>query len=63
MKGIGYIRVSRVGPRDGDSFLSPQLQMESIERVCQREGIELVDVTRSWTGAAATPRGRYGTAP
>ena len=44
MKGIGYIRVSRVGQRAGDSFLSPQLQRESIERVCQREGIDLVDV-------------------
>lgn len=44
MKGIGYFRVSRVGQREGDSFLSPTLQRESIERVCQREGIELIDV-------------------
>lgn len=44
MKGIGYIRVSRVGQREGDSFLSPQLQRESIDRVCQREGVELIDV-------------------
>jgi DNA invertase Pin-like site-specific DNA recombinase len=44
VKGIGYIRVSRVGHRQGDSFLSPTLQRESIERVCQREGVELVDV-------------------
>jgi DNA invertase Pin-like site-specific DNA recombinase len=44
VKGIGYIRVSRVGQRKGDSFLAPQLQLESIERVCQREGVELVDV-------------------
>lgn len=35
MKGIGYIRVSRVGQRAGDSFLAPQLQTE---------GIDLVDV-------------------
>jgi hypothetical protein len=33
-----------VGGRDGDSFLSPELQRQSIERVCQREGLELVDV-------------------
>ncbi len=44
VKGIGYIRVSRVGQREGDSFLSPQLQRESIERVCQREGVELIEV-------------------
>ena len=43
-KGIGYVRVSRVGQREGDSFLSPTLQRESIETVCQREGVELVDV-------------------
>ena len=43
-KAIGYIRVSRVGGREGDSFLSPALQRQSIERVCQREGLELVDV-------------------
>lgn len=44
VKGIGYIRVSRVGQREGGSFLSPQLQRESIERVCQREGVELIEV-------------------
>ena len=43
-KAVGYVRVSRVGGRDGDSFLSPELQRQSIERVCQREGLELVDV-------------------
>jgi hypothetical protein len=42
-KAIGYVRDSRVGGRGGDSFLSPALQRESIERVCQREGLELVD--------------------
>ena len=41
---IGYVRVSRVGGRGGDSFLSPELQRQSIERVCQREGLTLVDV-------------------
>jgi DNA invertase Pin-like site-specific DNA recombinase len=42
MKAIGYVRVSRVGGRGGDSC--PELQRQSIERVCQREGLELVDV-------------------
>jgi site-specific DNA recombinase len=43
-KAIGYARVSRVGGRGGDSFLSPELQRQGIERVCQREGLTLVDV-------------------
>jgi DNA invertase Pin-like site-specific DNA recombinase len=33
-----YIRVSRVGDRGG-RFISPDLQRESIERVCEREGL------------------------
>ncbi|MBA3332870.1 MAG: hypothetical protein H0U30_02665 [Actinobacteria bacterium] len=35
--------MSRVGGRGADSFLSPELQRQSIERVCQREGLTLVD--------------------
>ena len=38
----GYIRVSRVGGRNGDSFISPELQRESINRVCKREGLKVV---------------------
>jgi site-specific DNA recombinase len=38
------VRVSRVAGRKGDSFLSPDQQRQSIERVSQREGLELVDV-------------------
>ena len=44
MRALGYVRVSRVGKRKGDSFLSPELQRGSIARVCQREGLELVEV-------------------
>jgi hypothetical protein len=46
-KAIGYVRVSRVGGRGGDSFLSPDLQRQSIDRVCDREALHLVDVVRS----------------
>jgi DNA invertase Pin-like site-specific DNA recombinase len=38
----GYIRVSRVGDRAGDRFISPELQRESITRVCEREGLKVV---------------------
>ena len=36
--------MSRVGGRGGESLLSPELQRQAIERVCQREQLELVDV-------------------
>lgn len=38
----GYVRVSRVAGRDGGSFLSPELQRESIKRVAAREGLRVV---------------------
>jgi hypothetical protein len=41
---VGYIRVSKVGGREGDSFISPQLQREQIQAVARREGLEVVDV-------------------
>jgi DNA invertase Pin-like site-specific DNA recombinase len=43
-RAIGYVRVSKLGGRGGDSFLSPQLQREEIERAAGREGLEIVDV-------------------
>jgi len=41
---IGIIRVSHVGGRDGESFISPDDQRKRIESVCANEGIELVRV-------------------
>ena len=41
---IGYVRVSRVGARAGDGFLSPELQEQAIEELCLRKGLELVEV-------------------
>ena len=43
-KAVGYVRVSRIGGRGGDSFLSPDLQREEIARVAAREGLEVVEV-------------------
>ena len=39
---VGYVRVSRIGGREGDSFLSPTLQREQIAAVALREGLEVV---------------------
>jgi hypothetical protein len=58
---IGYVRVSRVGGRVGDSLLSLELQRQSIERVCQREGLTLVDVLEELDKAAETRIDRSGT--
>lgn len=73
MKAIGYVRVSRVGKREGDSFLSRELQRESIDPVYQREGLELVEVLEELDrsgGDAARPlwnkaidRAPYGGSP
>lgn len=40
---IAYIRVSRVGGREGDSFLSPDLQREACEREAERNGLRIID--------------------
>jgi site-specific DNA recombinase len=37
----GYIRVSRVNGREGDSFISPDVQREQIERWAQLRGVEI----------------------
>ena len=43
-KAVGYVRVSRVGGREGDGFISPQLQREQIAAAARREGLEVVAV-------------------
>jgi site-specific DNA recombinase len=41
-RGIGYIRVSRVNGRDGDSFISPDVQREAILALAKANGIRIV---------------------
>lgn len=43
-KVVGYIRVSRVGGRGGDSFISPDQQRREIESLALREGLDLVEI-------------------
>lgn len=40
---VGYVRVSRVGGRQGDSFISPALQREQIEAFAKIRGFTIVD--------------------
>jgi site-specific DNA recombinase len=37
----GYVRVSRTGKREGDSFISPSVQREQIERWAHLRGVEI----------------------
>lgn len=39
----GYIRVSRVGGREGDSFISPDVQRQQIERWAQLRGVTIAE--------------------
>jgi hypothetical protein len=42
-RAIGVVRVSRVGDRDGERFVSPAEQVERIRSACDRDGLELVE--------------------
>jgi site-specific DNA recombinase len=44
MDALGYIRVSKVGGREGDSFISPAEQRKAIESTAKRERLNLVEV-------------------
>jgi hypothetical protein len=59
---VGYVRVSRVGPRGGESFLSPALHLEKIARVAAREGLEVVEVVEELDASGGNAR-QPGTHP
>ena len=40
----GYVRVSRVAGRGGDSFISPEVQRETIEKLAALKGVELAEI-------------------
>jgi DNA invertase Pin-like site-specific DNA recombinase len=43
-RAIGYVRVSRVGGRGGEGFISPELQRETIASKARAGGLELVEL-------------------
>jgi len=43
VKLIGYVRVSRVAGREGERFISPDVQRERIEKQAAAGGHTLVD--------------------
>lgn len=42
-RAVGVVRVSRVGARSGEQFVSPSEQRNRIEQACARDGLRLVD--------------------
>src|SRR5215211_5594345 len=44
MKMDGYIRVSRIGRREGEGFLSPGFQRQTIEGLATRNGVQLGEI-------------------
>lgn len=55
MRFIGYVRVSRVAGRAGDSFISPTVQREKIEQYLASQGHTLVD----WAEDLDQPGSKY----
>jgi site-specific DNA recombinase len=43
-RAVGIVRVSQVSGRQGESFVSPEMQRERIEEACEQRGLKLVRV-------------------
>jgi DNA invertase Pin-like site-specific DNA recombinase len=57
-KAIGMIRVSRVGDREGDRFVSPGEQRERIVQACKVHGLDLLEVVEELDISAGLPLAR-----
>jgi site-specific DNA recombinase len=51
----GYIRVSAVAGREGDSFISPDVQRETIERLARAVGAELGEIVEELDVSGGKP--------
>src|SRR5690348_8217481 len=54
-KAIGIVRVSRVNGREGDSFISPGEQEDSIRVLCDREKLDLLWIASELDVSGGTP--------
>jgi DNA invertase Pin-like site-specific DNA recombinase len=57
-RAVGVVRVSRVGDRNGERFVSPAEQRERIASACERDGLELVDVLEELDVSGGAPLAR-----
>lgn len=54
-RAVGVVRVSRVGDRDGDRFVSPREQAERIQSVAERDRLKLVDTIEEQNVSGGAP--------
>ena len=54
-RAVGVVRVSRVGDRDGDRFVSPREQSERIRSVVGRDGLKLIETIEELDVSGGTP--------
>src|SRR5215211_7166532 len=54
-RAVGVVRVSRVGARDGERFVSPSEQAERIRSACERDGLELIQTFEELDVSGGTP--------
>src|SRR3954469_9149558 len=54
-RAFGVVRVSRVGDRDGERFVSPSEQAERIRAACERDGLHLVETIEELDVSGGTP--------
>lgn len=54
-RAIGVVRVSRVGDREGERFVSPSEQAERIRAACERDGLTLVDTIEELDVSGGAP--------
>jgi DNA invertase Pin-like site-specific DNA recombinase len=52
---VGIVRVSHVGGRGGESFLSPEDQEKRIRAECRSRGLRLIEVVREMDVSGSTP--------
>lgn len=57
-RAIGVVRVSRVGDRDGERFVSPSEQRDRIEAACARDGLTLAEVVDELDVSGGAPLDR-----
>lgn len=57
-RAIGVVRVSRVGGRDGEQFVSPSEQRERIAAACERDGLQLVETLEELDVSGGAPLDR-----
>src|SRR4051812_35031010 len=54
-RAVGVVRVSRVGDREGERFVSPAEQRQRIASACAHDGFELVTVLEELNVSGGAP--------